>query len=213
MNLKALIIINDEEKKLAKIVNKYALPFNTLMHGEGTASQGILDFLGLVKTDKNILFSIIPDVMEKDIFDYLKGETNIKEYGKGIAFTVPLSSSSKYVNETFKNKEGEIMTNKSKYHLIITVASEGSSEKIMNAAKKNGANGGTLVKGRGLGGKNTFKLFNLTLEPEKDVVFIVCKDEDKNKIMQGVLEKGGMNTDARGMCFSLPIDHMIGMDE
>ena len=212
MNLKAFIIINDEENKLTKIIKNFSLPFNTIMHGEGTATQGILDFLGLVKTNKNILFSIIPDVMEKEIFDYLKGNTNIKEFGKGIAFTIPLSSSSKYLCEEFKNREGEKVKEKQNYHLIVTVASEGSSEKIMNAAKKNGANGGTLVKGRGVGGK-TFKLFNLTLEPEKDVLFIVCKNEDKNKIMQGILEKNGMNTDNHAMCFSLPIDSMVGMEE
>ena len=68
MNLKLLFIINDEEKRLSRIVNKYSLPFNTLLYGEGTASKGILDFLGLTKTDKNILLSIIPDNLEKDSF-------------------------------------------------------------------------------------------------------------------------------------------------
>lgn len=213
MNLKLLLIINDQEKNLSRFVDKYNLPFNALLHGEGTASEGILKFLGLTKTDKNILLSIIPDILEKKIVSFLKNETNIKQIGKGVAFTMPLSSSSKYIQETFKNMEGEKIVNKSKYHLIITIANEGSVDKIMNIAKKNGANGGTLIKGRGIGEKNSFKLFNVTVEPEKDVILIVCKDEDKNKIMSGILEKNGMNTENRAICFSLPIDSTIGIDE
>ena len=83
----------------------------------------------------------------------------------------------------------------------------------MNNAKKNGANGGTVIKGRSIGSKNSFKLFNLTVEPEKDILLIVCKAEEKNKIMEGILSKNGMNTDNKSMCFSLPIDSTIGIDE
>ena len=213
MNLKLLFIISDQEKKLNKFVDRYNLPFNTLLHGEGTASEGILNFLGLTKTDKNILFSIIPDNLEKEIVGFLKNETNIKQIGKGIAFTVPLSSSPKYIQETFKDVEGEKIMDKSKYHLIITIVNEGNADKVMNVAKKNGANGGTLIKGRGIGEKNSFKLFNITVEPEKDIVLIVCSDTDKNKIMNGTLDKNGMNTENRAICFSLPIDSTVGIDE
>jgi hypothetical protein len=83
----------------------------------------------------------------------------------------------------------------------------------MNIAKKNGANGGTLIKGRGIGGKNSFKLFNVTVEPEKDIVLIVCNDNEKNNVMKAILEKYGINTESKGICFSLPIDQMVGMEE
>ena len=213
MNMKMLFIINDEEKKLKTIVNKYHLPFNIIMHGDGTASQGILDFLDLVKTKKNILVSIISPVIEKNIFDYLSDTVHLEEIGKGIAFTIPLSSSSKYVMDAFKKEEGEIMDNKKDYHLIITITNEGNADKVMNIAKKNGANGGTLLKGRDMGGKSNFKFFNMTIEPEKDILLIVCRNSEKNKIMEAILNKEGIKSDAKGMCFSLPIDNMIGVNE
>ena len=101
MNMKILFIINDDERKLKTIVNKYHLPFNIIMHGDGTASQGILDFLDLVKTRKSILMSIISPIVEKKIFAYLIDTVGLKEIGKGIAFTIPLSSSSKYICDAF----------------------------------------------------------------------------------------------------------------
>ncbi len=210
MNMKMLFVINDNEKKLNTLINKFHLPFNTIMYGEGTASQSILDFLGLSKTKKNILTSIIPDIMENDLIDYLKDNTNINEIGKGVAFTVPLSSSPKYIKEAFKEKEDKNMKNKSEYHLVITVVSEGNAESIMNIAKKNGANGGTLLKGRGMGGKSSLKFFNMTIEPEKDILLIVCKEDIKKKIMESILDKYGLNTDAKAMCISLPIDCVLG---
>ncbi len=213
MNMKMLFIIHDEENKLKRIVNKFHLPFNIIMHGDGTASQGILDFFDLAKTKKNILVSIIPDYIAKELWDYLKDVNKIKEIGKGISFTIPLSSSSKYVSDAFKKREGEPMKEKSDYHLIITITNEGNADKVMNIAKKNGANGGTLLKGRGMGGKSNFKFFNMTIEPEKDVLLIVCHKDVKNKIMEAILDKEGINTDAKGMCMSLPIDNIAGLVE
>ncbi len=213
MNLKLLFVINDEEKKLNLLLEKFYLPFNTIVHGEGTASQGILDFLGLNKTEKIVFMSIIPDLQEKKILQYIKKEMKIKEIGKGVSFTIPLSSSPEYVRDVFNKEEGEKMDNKRDYHLLITIAIEGYAEKIMDVAKKSGANGGTLIKGREIGNKNGFKFFNMTVEPEKDILLIVCKNDDKNKIMQAILDKYGANTDAKGVCLSLPIDNTVGIDE
>lgn len=211
MNLKLLFIINDDEKSLKLLTNEFSLPFNIVTHGEGTASQGILDFLGLTKTEKIVFTSIIPDTYEKEILSYIKKEMRIKEIGKGVAFTTPLSSSPQYIHEVFKGKKGNKMNNKNGYHLLITIVIEGYAEKVMSVAKKCGANGGTVIKGREIGSKSGFKFFNVQVEPEKDILLIVCKDDDKNKIMEGILNKYGANTEAKGMCISLPIDNTIGM--
>ena len=216
MNMKLLFIIADYEKKIEKIINKFKLPFNTITYGSGTASQSMLDFFGLVETEKYISMSIIPDIMEKKIFSKLDEDLKLKEIGNGIAFTLPLSSSSKYVRDAFKKKEGDKMEEKKsnkKYHLIMAVVADGYADKVMNAAKKCGANGGTLIKGRELGGKNSFKIFNMTMEPEKDIVLIVCPEKDKNKIMETILEKTGIKTDGKGICISLPIDTTLGLND
>lgn len=217
MNMKLLFIISDDEKKVERIINKFKLPFNTITHGLGTASKSMLDFFGLLETEKYISMSIIPDYMENGIFIKLNEYMKLREIGNGIAFSVPLSSSSKYVNEAFVKKEGVKMelekSNESKYHLLISIVADGYAEKVMNAAKKSGANGGTLIKGRELGGKNGFKFFNMTMEPEKDIVLIVCNNQNKNKIMEAIIEKTGIKTEGQGMCISLPIDAAIGLSD
>lgn len=212
MNLKLLFVINDNEKSLKILTNEFNLPFNLVTHGEGTASQGILDFLGLTKTEKIVFTSIIPEQLEKEIFTFIKKEMKIKEIGKGVAFSIPLSSAPQYVHEVFEGKRGVKMDNKKGYHLLISIVVEGYAEKVMNVAKKNGANGGTLIKGREVGTKGAFRFFNVEVEPEKDVLLIVCKETDKNKIMSAILEKYGANTEAKGLCLTLPIDNAVGLD-
>ena len=214
MNLKMLFIITNEEKKLNQFVNKFDLPFNTIFHGIGTASKSMLDFFGLVPCEKVVLMSIIPDYLEDDIIDNLHKKFKLQEIGNGIGFTVPLSSSSKYVKEAFNiEAKGEKMKDNKNYHLIVSIVQEGYADKVMSVAKKNGANGGTLIKGRGLGSKNSFKFFNMTIEPEKDIILIVCDNDSKNKIMEAILEKTGIKTEGKGICLSLPIDNTIGIDE
>lgn len=213
MNLKLLFIINDQEKSLKILTNEFSLPFNFVSHGEGTASQGILDFLGLTKTDKIVFISIIPETHENEILKYIKKEMKIKEIGKGVAFTVPLSSSPQYIHDAFKEKRGIKMKNKKGYHLLLAIVIEGYAEKVMNVAKRHGASGGTLIKGREIGTKSGFKFFNVEVEPEKDILLIVCKDEEKDNIMKGILEKYGANTEAKGVCITLPIDNVVGTHE
>lgn len=219
MNMKLLFIIADSEKKIEKVINNFNLPFNVITHGIGTASRSMLDFFGLAETEKNISMSLIPDFMEVKIFNKLNEYMKLRDVGNGIAFSVPLSSSSQYIKEAFKQKEGEkmeenkYMSHDKKYHLLVTIVAEGYSEKVMNAAKKCGANGGTLIKGRELGGKNSFKFFNMTMEPEKDIVLIVCEEKEKNKIMESILEKTGIKKESMGMCISLPIDSTLGLND
>ena len=212
MNLKLLFVILDSEKKISQLINKFKLPFNVVSHGIGTASKSMLDFFGLVPSEKVILLAIIPGYLEKDIMLYLHENLKLEGIGTGVGFIVPLSSSSKYINEAFEKKEEIIMENNTNHHLIITIVQEGFADKVMSAAKKNGANGGTLIKGRGLGEKNSFKFFNMTIEQEKDIIMIVCNDENKNKIMNGILEKNGIKTEGKGICISLPIDSSIGIE-
>lgn len=214
MNMKLLFIISNNEEKISNFINYFKLPFNALTLAYGTATRNMLDFFGLKNTEKYVAVSIFSENMEKDIFKKIKTSLQLQKVGNGIAFSVPLSSTSKYINDSFNNKRGDIMEkdDDKKYHLIVTIVQEGYSDKVMTVARKYGANGGTLIKGRGIGDKNSFKFFNMTLEPEKDIVLIVSSTEDKNKIMEGILEKNGIKTEAKGFCFSIPIDNQLGID-
>lgn len=223
---KALITIVDADYKdeLEDIFMKYNMPINLLSYGRGSAKSVIYDILGYGGSKKIISISILARPMLDFIMNKLYKELHMNKPGTGIAFTINLSTAasmvlmiSKQANEEFKkgcNDMTEIVAGiaKEPYHLIITVVNNGYFEKVMEAAKSAGATGGTLIHARGLGSKEATKYLRITVQPEKDVVFILAPQENKVKIMQSITHETGSNTQAMGMCFSLPVNRIMGFD-
>lgn len=100
------------------------------------------------------------------------------------------------------------------HHLIITIVTEGYSEKVMNTAKNAGASGGTLINGRSIFQTNSKRQFlGFSIEPEKDVILIVTDENKKNNIMNAITKETGLKTEGGGIIFSLPITDAIGLYE
>ena len=97
--------------------------------------------------------------------------------------------------------------------LIITITNEGYAENVMNAAKSAGATGGTTINGRGLESEKIIKFLGISIEPEKDIVLILTSLEKRNDIMNKIVEKCGLKTQGAGICFSLPVSHIIGLNK
>lgn len=66
------------------------------------------------------------------------------------------------------------------HQLIVTIVKKGWAEKIVNAARKAGARGGTIFHGRGVGVHETKKLLGIPIEPEKEIILTLIHKE-KNK--------------------------------
>jgi len=219
VNIKLLFLILDEgyDKKVKTLFNKYDINVKTVTHGIGTASPSVLDYFGLAETRKSIYLAIIPDYSQFEILNRINKEFNIEHPGTGVAFTIPISSSNKYLSMTFeknKTEEGKIiMDNNEKYHLIITIVLEGHLEQVMNAAKRVGASGGTVLRGRGLGNKEAVKFFGFELEPGRELVLNIVEEKIKNKVMEEITKAVGIKTGGKGICISLPVDSAIGFKD
>lgn len=218
VNIKLLFAILDDgnDKKIKSILNKNDISISCVTHGIGTASPSVLDYFGLVETRKSVYLSIIPDYLESKILNEINKGFNIEHPGTGIAFTIPISSSNKYLSMYFeKNLEKEkiVMNNNEKYHLIITIVLEGHLEQVMNAAKKAGATGGTVIRGRGLGNKEAVKFLGFELEPGRELVLNIVEEKIKNKVMEEITKQVGIKTEGKGVCIALPVDSAIGFKE
>ena len=51
----------------------------------------------------------------------------------------------------------------------------------------------------------------VSLAAEIEVIYIVVKSEQKNPIMQAIMEEAGINTKAKAICFSLPVTDTAGL--
>ena len=97
------------------------------------------------------------------------------------------------------------------FEIILCIVNQGFSEVAMDAAKKAGARGGTVMNGRGTASKESEKFYNITIQPEKEVIMILVAVEIKDKILKALYDAIGMDTSAQGIAFSLPVDNVVGI--
>lgn len=220
VNLMLLVLIYSEgnDKKINSILNKFGVKVKTVTNASGTASASVLDYFGLAETKKDVYLAIIPDYLEHNILNKLKNTFKFEEIGTGITFTIPISSSNKFLMDSFKKSDVEekvkdMKEDNNKYHLIITIVLEGYLEQAMAAAKKAGATGGTVIKGRGLANLVPAKVLGFNIEPEREVILNVVEDESKQKVMEEITSAVGIKTGGKGVCIALPISDAIGLNK
>ncbi|MBQ7835552.1 MAG: hypothetical protein IJ385_07180 [Ruminiclostridium sp.] len=214
--MKAMVLIADYScmPLVQSIFTEENIPCRFLIHGFGSADSQMLDYLGLGENKKITAVSFIADSKVMHLYDTFNKRLSLTEAGRGIAFTMPLTGASGTafaLNETKPELEGKTEMNDAKYELIITIVNRGGFEAVKEAAKAAGARGGTLLHGLGLGGEEAAKFLGISIQPEKDVVLIVVPKEDREKVMQNILDTAGILTENRGICFSLPVDSALGL--
>lgn len=99
---------------------------------------------------------------------------------------------------------------KTKTELIFCIINEGFSDLVMDAARREGATGGTLFHARGTGNEEMEKFFGISITPEKEVVLIVVPSEAKDRIVSAIYKDAGLDTKGQGIIVTLPVSSVIG---
>ena len=204
-------------KKFVAFYEEMDMPVSVITLGSGTASSEILDYFGLAGSDKSVIFHIVTDTKWKEVKRQLRLKMNIDIPGIGISFLIPLSSTGgvkalNYLTARQEYVKGEESSLKdTKYELLVTIANQGHTELIMDAARKVHAAGGTVIHAKGTGTQLAEKFMGVTLVPEKEMIFIVVRKSQKNAIMRAIMDEAGIGTKAGAIVFSLPVTDTAGM--
>lgn len=103
--------------------------------------------------------------------------------------------------------------NTGKYEMILCIVNAGFSSAVMDAAKEFGARGGTVIRGRGTASHEAEKRFQITVEPEKEMVMILVPAAIKQDILHALYRAVGLSTPGQGIAFSVPVDAAVGLTE
>ncbi len=98
-----------------------------------------------------------------------------------------------------------------KFEVVFCILNNGFSEHAMDAARAAGARGGTIMHGRGTASKDAEKLFNITVQPEKEIVMILAVERIKDAVLKALYDAVGVNTEAQGIAFTLPVESVVGI--
>ena len=194
---------------------------NTILYSwcNGTASDAMLDTFGFEKTDKVTLSCLIREQQIPSVMQKLNKDMGLKNYGNGIALTIPLdciggeSCKNYFLGEQpiIKGENENMQDSLSKYVLIISVANKGWTDAVMDAARKAGATGGTVVKSKGTGAEIA-KFFGVSISEEKEMVYIVANRSKRDAIMQSIMSEAGINSQAHTVTFALPVEDVAGLN-
>ena len=183
--------------------------------GSGTAVRETLATLGLEKTEKAVLLAVVTEDTWKAVRIDLRRKMRIDVPGTGIAFIIPVSSMGgkralQFLTEhqTFALKEESTLKD-TRYELLLVIANQGHTGSIMDAARAAGAGGGTVIHAKGTGMEGAAKFMGIDLVNEKELVLIVSRTAQKNRIMKAIMD--GADRRAGAIVFSLPVTDTAGL--
>ena len=165
------------------------------------------------------MLSLFPESDEDLIIREIRTKMSLYLVGRGISFTVPLTSVSEIVaNGLLKASakktvlESMIMTEERRtYDLIVCAVNAERSDEAMEAARSAGAAGGTIMHARMLDNKKAEQFIGISLAKEQEILLILTKREGKLAIMQALFDRVGVKTEAGGIIFSVPVDRTVGI--
>ena len=100
---------------------------------------------------------------------------------------------------------------KPKFSVVVAIINEGHSDKVMDAARKAGARGGTIAHARGSGTKDIESKYGIVITPQKEMIYILVNDKIRDSVMDAVNKAAGLETMGQGIVFSLPVDNVSGL--
>ena len=215
MNTRPMVLLSiverDKGKKLIKELENNNIKVNFQCVGLGTAPTEMLDIFGLGTKDKDIVISLGTEKIVKDLISNFGTifESHSK-YG-GLMIILKISAANRILTEilNFNNNKNTEKGNgqmKNEHHnnLIIISVNEGFSEDVMQVARKAGAMGGTVIKGRLANIEQFTDLTQNEVDSERELLCILAPLKTSAQIMEDVNKEFGTTSSANGIIFSSP---------
>ncbi|WP_010263460.1 P-II family nitrogen regulator [Treponema primitia] len=225
IRLKALFLIVDWDK--LTVVSEVFAQENCLLsfvsNGSGTASSEIIDLLGIGATEKAVFICLVESTDTAHIIQEVRRAMGARSAGAGIAFSVPLGGVTARILTMFEEavqrkddgsntKEQGMKAIEIKNEMIISILNGGNSDAFMTEARKAGARGGTVISARGISQEVMKKFLGMSVQDEKEIIFILADKNTVVPIMDAVKTDFGASSKAAGVIFSLPVDQVMSLN-
>ena len=210
------IIERGRAKEYIKKMNEFKMGFHIQCIGRGTAPSEMKDIFGLVNNEKDVIFSI---ASKQSINAFVSAYSKIvggKSYFGGLAMVANISAINRIIGELISRsgvvnteKGAMNMENENKYNLILITVNQGYAEDVMKVAKKAGATGGTIMRGRLSDAEKLGQYGEEVVDEEREIITILAPLATCKDIMESVNSEYGFNTSAKGTVCALPIEKAI----
>ncbi len=104
------------------------------------------------------------------------------------------------------------MKQETEFDLIVSIVNKGHCGTVMEASINAGAEGGTVIQGRGSGVHEKAKLFSFAIEPEKDIVLTLVPESITEKVLEAIVKAAQLNEPGKGIAFILDVEKTAGIN-
>lgn len=207
------IVERDKGQKLIKVLEGINIRMNFQCVGFGTAPTEMMDIFGLASNDKDIIISIASENTVKDMMcDFGTSFESHTKFG-GLMIVLQTSAASRVLTELLGHSSNNVaekgkgvMKNEHNNNLIIISTNEGYADSVMQVAKKAGATGGTIIKGRLADTELVAELENIAIDEEREILVILAPYKTSKQIMEDVNREFGINSKANGIIVAIPTE-------
>jgi nitrogen regulatory protein PII len=199
--LMIVIINHGAGSKVMRIARQNGVKGGTIVYGKGTIKKPLLEWLDLTDVRKEIVLMVVEDKIVLKAIIALDHKFNFKKPNHGILFTLPLAvflGDCHYEYQEFNESRGK---QNMMYDAIFVIVDKGRGELAVEASSKAGAKGGTIINARGAGIHETSKIFNMEIEPEKEMVLILTEVNNTQKIVETIREDLELDKPGMGIIF------------
>ncbi|MCE7793632.1 P-II family nitrogen regulator [Salipaludibacillus sp. CUR1] len=212
------IIKKGKAKKVMKAAKTAGSEGGTILFGAGRGIHEKKKVFGIdALYEKELVLNLIPEDILPNVLNAVLTEAKLYEKGKGLGFIIDIKKTIGIAHMDYEEvvkEDIEEMTDDIKhkgFDLIITIVNKGDAGKVIDASNRGGAEGGTVINGRGSGIHEKAKLFSIAIEPEKDVVLTLIKKSFTKEVLKAIEEDVQINQPGKGISFVLPVEQTIGI--
>ncbi len=99
------------------------------------------------------------------------------------------------------------------YQVLFVIVERGRAQEVIQAAQEAGADGATVLTGRGASIHEKKTLFSLNIEPEKEICLFVAPTDQMSLIVDTIQTKIEIQKPGNGILFALDIESPEGIHE
>lgn len=214
------IVKRGQSRDVIAAAKKTGVDGATIIYGEGMGRNEKPTFLGLPVThEKDIILFALDGDNETAIAKAVSSAGSLGKSGHGLGFTIHLSKllgvpHLSHRQDDRKRKRGLINLDSemTAFQLIVTIVNSGDSAAVVKAAAEAGAEGGTILNGRGTGVNEQQKFMNFTIDPEKDIVLTLIPNSYAEKVVKRIEEAIDLNAPGKGISFLIDVENVFGVN-
>ncbi|WP_215492041.1 P-II family nitrogen regulator [Fenollaria sporofastidiosus] len=210
-HLEMLVVIVEQHKasKVLHLADEKGITASVAMLGVGTASRTIFDYLGLNDKKKEILLIFGTNEEIRSLAACITEKLELNKPNHGIAYIE--SAFNVFGTEDNDKDNDNIKRGETMYNAIYTIVEKGNAEDVIEAAQKAGSRGGTIVNARGSGSEEARKVFNMFIEPEKEIVLIISEEQMTKDIVESIRKETGIEEKGKGIIFVTNVEATYGL--